>query len=85
MDNYFTSYGLATDLLALKTTVVGTMRKNKGDLPKELLPNRGRPERSSNFCFDGQLTLTGDVPKKNKAVILLSNLCTMVLISMWTT
>jgi len=49
MDNYFTSCGLATDLLALKTNVVGTMRKNKGDIPKELLPNRGRPEMLSIF------------------------------------
>jgi len=61
-------------MLALKTTVVGTMRKNKGDIPKELLPNRGRPEMSSIFCFDGQLTLTSYVPKKNKAVVLLSGM-----------
>jgi len=29
---------------------------------------------SSIFCFDGQLTLTSYVPKKNKAVILLSSM-----------
>ncbi len=33
-DNYFSSYKLATYLLAIKTTFVGTMRKNKRELPK---------------------------------------------------
>ena len=74
MDNYFTSCSLATDLLNLRTTIVGTIRKNRTDIPKELLPSRARPEMSSIFCFDNQLTLTSYVPKKGKAVILLSSM-----------
>ena len=74
MDNYFTSCSLAADLLSVRTTVVGTMRKNRPDIPKELLPNRARPEMSSIFCFDRQLTLTSYVHKKGKAVILLSSM-----------
>ena len=74
MDNYFTSCDLATDLLAVRTTVVGTVRKNRAELPKELLPSRAREELSSIFCFDRQLTLTSYVPKKGKAVVLLSSM-----------
>lgn len=74
MDNYFTSCDLAIDLLAVRTTVVGTMRKNRVQIPKELLPNRQRLKMSSIFCFDPQLTLTSYVPKKGKAVILLSSM-----------
>jgi hypothetical protein len=74
MDNYFTSCELATDLLAVKTTIVGTMRKNWADIPKEMQASRARPVLSSLFCFDRQLTLTSYVPKKGKAVILLSSM-----------
>jgi hypothetical protein len=74
MDNYFTSYNLATDLLLVRTTVVGTMRKNRPEIPKELLPARGRAEMSSIFCFSGPVTLASYVPKKNKAVVVLSTM-----------
>lgn len=74
MDNYFTSVELAVDMLAVRTTVVGTMRKNRRDIPKELLPSRAKEQFSSIFCFDDQLTLTSYVPKKSKAVILLSTM-----------
>lgn len=74
MDNYFTSVALAGDLLAARTTVVGTMRKNIADIPLQMLANRQRPELSSIFGFDHELTLVSYVPKKNKAVILLSSM-----------
>ena len=74
MDNYFTDLGLAEDLLAIQTTIVGTVRRNKRDIPKELQPSLKRPEQSSIFCFDQQLTLVSYVPKKRKAVILLSSM-----------
>jgi hypothetical protein len=74
MDNFFTDVGLAEDLLAIKTTIVGTVRRNKRDIPKELQPSNKRPEQSSIFCFDRHLTLVSYVPKKRKAVILLSSM-----------
>jgi hypothetical protein len=51
-DNYFTNAELAEDLLGVQTTLVGTIRRNKREIPKELQPNRWRPEHSSIFCFD---------------------------------
>lgn len=73
-DNYFTSVELAEYLLGVQTTLVGTIRKNKRDIPQDLQSSRKRPGNSSIFCFDGQFTLVSYVPKKNKAVILLSSM-----------
>ena len=73
-DNYFTSVSLAEDLLGVQTTLIGTIRKHRSDIPRELHPNRTRSEYSSIFCFDRQLALGSYVPKKNRAVILLSSM-----------
>ena len=73
-DNCFTSAELAEDLLGVQTTLVGTIQKNQSEIPRELQSNCQRPESSSIFCFDGLLTLVSYVPKKNKAVILLSSM-----------
>jgi hypothetical protein len=73
-DNYFTSAELAEYLLGVQTTLVGTIRRNKKEIPQELQSNPHRPEQSSIFCFDRQLTLVSYVPKKRHAVILLSSL-----------
>ncbi|CAF1049694.1 unnamed protein product [Rotaria sordida] len=73
-DNYFTSAELSEDLLGVQTTLVGTIQRNKKEIPRELQPDTHRPEQSSIFCFDRQLTLVSYVPKKAHAVILLSSL-----------
>ena len=73
-DNYFTSVELAEDLLRINTTLVGTMRRNRKEIPRELQPDYQRPEHSSIFCFDRQLTLVSYVPKPQHAVILLSSM-----------
>ena len=38
-DNYFTSAELAEDLLRINTTLVGTMRRNRKEIPRELQPD----------------------------------------------
>ena len=81
MDNCFTSVELVVDMLAVKTTIVGTVRKNRRDIPKELLPVRARHPHSSIFCFDDLLACTRYVPQKGKAVILLSSMYQHVYIS----
>ena len=71
-DNYFTSYQLARQLLERKLTVVGTVRKNKPEIPTGLLAVRGREVFSSKFAFTPTATLVSYIPKKNRNVVLLS-------------
>ncbi|XP_053285620.1 piggyBac transposable element-derived protein 4-like [Pleuronectes platessa] len=72
-DNYFTSYELARQLLERNVTVVGTVRKNKPELPPRLLAVKGRAAFSSVFAFTPAATLVSYVPrKKNRNVVLLS-------------
>lgn len=73
-DKYFIGAELAEDLLGVQTTLVGTIRRSRREIPKELYANRWRSEQSSIFCFDRQLTLVSYVPKKRRAVILLSSM-----------
>lgn len=72
MTIFYTHIPLAEELLQRQITVVGTIRKNKGEIPPEMKPNNNRPEKSSVFGFSGNLTLVPYVPKKGKAVLLLS-------------
>ncbi|CAF2980971.1 unnamed protein product [Rotaria sp. Silwood2] len=73
-DNCFTSAELTEDLLDVQTTLVGTIRRNKKEIPSELQSDRQCSEQSPIFCFHRQLTLIRHVPKKGKAVILLSSM-----------
>lgn len=73
-DNFFTSVPLAEELLLEHTTIVGTMRKNKAEIPPEMQANNQRPIGSSMFGFAGNLTIASYVPSKGKAVIMLSTM-----------
>lgn len=73
-DNFFTSYALGQELLKRKLTMVGSVRKNKPELPSALVSTRGREALSSSFAFTDTHTLVSYVPKKNKNVILISTL-----------
>ena len=61
-------------MLAQRTTYVGTIRKNKRDIPSVLFPTRRTRVDSSVFCFDRQFILVSYIPKVNKAVMLLSTM-----------
>ncbi len=75
MDNWYTSVPLAKTLLRDHSlTLVGTMRKNKREIPSEFLPRRDRPAKQSLFGFDESRTLVSYVPKKAKAVVLMSTM-----------
>ena len=71
-DNFFSSVGLADKLHDRNISFVGTMRKNKREIPLEFLPNKLRTIESSVFGFSGYMSLVSYVPKKSKAVLLLS-------------
>lgn len=75
VDNWYTSVPLAHRLLEdHQITLVGTLRKNKREIPVEFLPARQRPIKSSLFGFTKTCTMVSYVPKKGKSVVLLSTL-----------
>ncbi|XP_046396726.1 uncharacterized protein LOC124163702 [Ischnura elegans] len=75
-DNWFSSTALSNDLLQnQKLTTVGTIRKNKKEIPPEFLRTKNREVHSSIFGFAKNLTtLVSYVPNKNKVVLLTSTM-----------
>ncbi len=71
-DNFFTSFSLAEELWQRKMTLVGTIRKNKPELPPILLQVRQRAVHTSLFAFHQIADLVSYIPKARKNVILLS-------------
>jgi len=71
-NNWYTSYPLATELLKKQTTLVGTLRKNKKEIPVNFQPHKNKATQSSLFGFQKEIMITSYTPKKNKSVILLS-------------
>lgn len=71
MDNWFTSVDTAKTLLEKKVTVVGTLRKNKREIPPSFLTTKERQMNSAMFCFSGPLTLLSYCPPKSKKKIVL--------------
>lgn len=64
-DNFFTSFSLAQQLLKQKMALVGTLRKNKGEIPPSFLEHH-QPLLSSKFAFTRDITLVsyqGIAPK----------------------
>lgn len=75
IDNWFTSCELAEKMLTKhKLTIVGTLRKNKRQIPPEFVSTKGRELNSSLFGFQEKCTLVSYVPKKGKNVLLISTL-----------
>ncbi|XP_050338705.1 piggyBac transposable element-derived protein 4-like [Bactrocera neohumeralis] len=76
MDNWFTSIPLATKLLSnpYSMTIVGTLRKNKAEIPPELLDTKSRQCGSSRFVYNENMTLVSFQPKQNRNVLLLSTM-----------
>lgn len=73
-DNWYSSYPLAKLLLEHKITFLGTLRKNKKEIPLEFLPNKRREVGSSVFGFQKDVMIASYVPKKNKSVLLISTM-----------
>ena len=67
-DNFFTSYMLDQALLKRNITMLGTMRRNKTELP-----NLSRKAvHHSQFYFTKDTTVVSYIPKKNRNVVLMS-------------
>lgn len=73
-DNWYTSIELVKELKTRGLTFLGTVNKNKREIPKEFLPNRNREVASSIYGFTEDMTLVSYVPKKNRSVILVSSM-----------
>lgn len=74
-DNFFTSYRLANELQKRKLTMLGTIRRNKQELPSEILKMQGRSLHSSVFLFSETATVVLYCPK-NKNVLVMSTMHT---------
>ncbi|XP_054639964.1 piggyBac transposable element-derived protein 4-like [Dunckerocampus dactyliophorus] len=71
-DNFFTSFTLADELKKKKMSLVGTLRKNKAEIPLQLLKHQDRALLSSLFAFTKDKCLVSYYPKKGKNVLMLS-------------
>lgn len=75
MDNWFTSYPIAMKMLReYDLTIVGTVKKNKPQLPNIFINPKNRERYSSLFGFQESATLVSYIPNKNKNVILMSTM-----------
>lgn len=73
-DNWFTNIELVRKLEEKKLSYVGTVRKNKRELPANFVSPKGRQEFDSIFGYTKNETLVSYVPKKGKTVVLISSL-----------
>lgn len=73
-DNWFTDFDIVEELRQKRISFVGTVKKNKRQLPPDFVSSAGRKEYSSKFGFNKATTLVSYVPKKGKTVILVSTL-----------
>ena len=74
MDNWFTSYRLADTLLAKQTTIVGTLRSNRREIPPQAKKIEGRHKGDSVHFYNNDKTLCSFWDKKNVPVLLLSSM-----------
>ncbi|RWR98594.1 piggyBac transposable element-derived protein 4-like protein, partial [Dinothrombium tinctorium] len=73
-DNLFTSVKTAKMAFEHGHTVIGTLRKNKPEIPTLFSKTTGRKEYSTMFCFHENMTMVSYAPKKNRSVVLLSTM-----------
>ncbi|CAG4983755.1 unnamed protein product [Parnassius apollo] len=78
-DNLFTSIPAAEKLLTKNVTTVGTMKRNKTEIPTHFLETKNRLKNTSMFAVHDELTLLSYVPPKlskgkKKNVIMLSTM-----------
>lgn len=73
-DNFFTDMDLIDELKNNRLSYVGTVRKNKKQLPPEFVSVKGRIQYSSTFGFSDGKVLVSYAPRVKKNVILVSSL-----------
>lgn len=73
-DNWFSSIQLAQELKIKDLAYVETVKKNKTEIPRKLLPDKDWDELSSLYGFTEDMTLMSYDPKVKKSVIMLSTM-----------
>ncbi|GBP43105.1 PiggyBac transposable element-derived protein 4 [Eumeta japonica] len=73
-DNWYSSIPLAEALLQKGLTTVGTIRKDKKEIPSDFNTLRGRSVKSNMFGFRNDMVLVSHVPKAKKNVLLISTM-----------
>lgn len=73
-DNWFPSVKFVDQLRDRVLTFVGTLNKNKKEVPTEFSPQKERRVQSAVYGFHDDTTLLSIVPKKNKAVLLITSM-----------
>ena len=73
-DNYFCSSLIANDLLSDNTTIVGTIRQNRKEIPSAAKDIRDRVRGDSRHYYSSDLTLCSFWDKSNSPVLLISTL-----------
>lgn len=76
VDYWFSSISLCAELLKKthKLTLVGTLRKNKKEIPPSFVDLKHLPVGGSQFGFTDSCTLLSHRSTKNKQVVLLSSM-----------
>lgn len=73
-DDWVSSLELVKELKKKQLTYVGTLNKNKVEIPVEFLPRQDRDVQSSLYGFTEDITLMSFVPKEKKAVVMVSSM-----------
>ena len=73
-DNFFCSVPLAKEFSSRGQTIVGTVRKNRKELPAEFVNPKNRKAHSTIKGYYEDNVLISYCPKKGKTVVLLSNM-----------
>ena len=76
-DNFFTSIPLARDLLKKKLTLVGTIPKNKPELPRQFTVAKGRDITSTISGFQNDAMIASYCPQKDCLDNMLSTMHTL--------
>ena len=76
-DNFFTSFNLAKSLMMDNNlSMLGTVNKRRKFVPPQFATPKGREVESTIFGFSNNITMCSYVPKKTKAVLVLSTCIT---------
>ncbi|CAH2102077.1 unnamed protein product [Euphydryas editha] len=76
-DNWFTSIPVAKELLQKQVTLVGTLRRNKREIPPSFLEVKDRDRNTAKFAYSEELTLLSYCPPKSKQKKIVPMLSTM--------